>query len=74
MAQMYSYATSQIQYNYQNFLQIILKIYFTLYDYKKNTNKITMKNTNMKIKFFKKICKTKNISVSLRTDQNPVVF
>ena len=38
IAQVYSYATSQIHYNYQNTLLIIEKILYTNMIIKKNTN------------------------------------
>ena len=49
MAQIYSYATSQIQYNYQNFLLTIFKNILHKYNNKENTHIITKKNTYEKL-------------------------
>ena len=54
MAQVYSNTTSQIQFNCQNLLRIIKKIFYTNIIIKKNIM-ITKENINIKIKFLKNI-------------------
>ena len=51
MAQVYSNTTSQIQFNCQNLLRIIKKIFYTNIIIKKNIM-ITKENINIKINIF----------------------